>query len=139
VLPVVVTCLLAAPGSLILLEQPELHLHPAAQQRLGDFLLACARSGRQLVVETHSEYVLSRLRLRVAEDEAVLGALAVYFGEQRDDVSEFRQVPLNEFGGIDEWPIGFFDQAAAESRKILEAALEKRDRRGREAETPISS
>jgi len=139
VLPVVVSCLLAEPGSLILLEQPELHLHPAAQQRLGDFLLACARSGRQLIVETHSEYVLSRLRLRVAEDESVLGALAVYFGEQRDDVSEFRHVEVNEFGGIEEWPIGFFDQAAMESRRILEVALEKRDQRGREAETPVSS
>ena len=139
VLPVVVSCLLAEPGSLVLLEQPELHLHPAAQQRLGDFLLACARSGRQLIVETHSEYVLSRLRRRVAEDESVLGALAVYFGEQRDDVSEFRHVEVNEFGGIEEWPVGFFDQAAVESRRILEVALEKRDRRGREAETPVSS
>ena len=46
VVPVIVMCLLAPPGSLVLLEQPELHLHPALQQRLGDFLLACARAGR---------------------------------------------------------------------------------------------
>src|SRR5207249_962756 len=44
-LPVIVACLLTRPGSLILLEQPELHLHPGLQQKLGDFLLACARSG----------------------------------------------------------------------------------------------
>jgi predicted ATPase len=140
-LPVIVMCLLAGPGSLILVEQPELHLHPALQQRLGDFLLACALSGRQLIVETHSEYVVSRLRRRIAEDESgeLLSALAMYFVEQRDDASEFRHVPVNEFGGIEEWPAGFFDQAGGESRKILEAALEKRDRRGSEPETSVAS
>lgn len=127
-LPVMVMCLLAEAGSLILLEQPELHLHPALQQRLGDFLLACARSGRQLIVETHSEYLVSRLRRRIAEDESgrLLDALALYFVEQRDDASEFRGVAVNEFGGLTEWPAGFFDQAATESRRILEAGLQKR-------------
>jgi predicted ATPase len=140
-LPVIVMCLLARPGSLILLEQPELHLHPALQQRLGDFLLACARSGRQLIVETHSEYVVSRLRRRIVEDDTgqLLNTLAIYFAEQTDDASEFRRVPLNEFGGLEAWPVGFFDQASTESRQILEAALEKRDRRASQAEAPLSS
>jgi predicted ATPase len=127
-LPVIVMCILAEPGSLILLEQPELHLHPGLQQQLGDFLLACARSGRQLIVETHSEYLVSRLRRRIAEDDTreLLDAVALYFVEQKDDASQFRRVAVNEFGGVDDWPLGFFDQAAAESRLILEAGLGKR-------------
>lgn len=131
-LPVVVMCLTAEPGSLILLEQPELHLHPALQQRLADFLLACARSGRQLVVETHSEYMVSRLRRRIAEDETdeLVRNVALYFVEQVDDRSRFRRVPVNEYGAVEEWPTGFFDQAATDSHALLEAGLAKRARRG---------
>lgn len=130
-LPVLVMCLMAQPGSLILLEQPELHLHPALQQRLGDFLLACARSGRQLIVETHSEYLLSRLRRRIAEDpsDELIDVIAVYFVEQINDESHFRRVALNEFGGVEDWPAGFFDQAASDSRALLEAGLAKKSRR----------
>jgi hypothetical protein len=140
-LPVIVTCLLSRPSSLILLEQPELHLHPAVQQKLGDFLLACARSGRQLIVETHSEYLVSRLRRWIAEDESgeLLNAVAVYFVEQREDASQFRRVAVNELGGVDNWPAGFFDQAASESRKILEAGLSKRSRRVEQAGADVPS
>lgn len=131
-LPVLVTCLLSEPGSLILLEQPELHLHPAVQQRLGDFLLACARSGRQLVVETHSEYLVSRLRRWIAEDptDELVDAVALYFVEQIEDESRFRRVALNEYGGVEDWPSGFFDQAATDARALLEAGLAKRSQRG---------
>ena len=74
-LPVLVLCLLSEPGSMILLEQPELHLCPALQQRLADFLIAAVRSGRQLIVETHSEYIVSCLRRRIAEDTSGEDAL----------------------------------------------------------------
>ena len=60
ILPVILLCLLAAPGTLVVLEQPELHLHPRLEQKLADFLLACARSGRQLVIETHSGHLVNR-------------------------------------------------------------------------------
>jgi predicted ATPase len=128
ILPVIVTCLRTPPGSVILLEQPELHLHPAVQQKLGDFLLAMAKSGRQLIVETHSEYLVSRLRLRIAEDKSdeTLSYVRLVFAEQEGDVSEFRAIPTDEFGAIHEWPKGFFDQAATEARRILEEGLAKR-------------
>jgi len=132
-LPVVVMCLLSPPGSLIILEQPELHLHPALQQRLGDFFIACSQTGRQLLVETHSEYLVSRLRRRVAEDErgGLLRQVAVIFAEQTDGESALRRVELNELGGIDHWPTGFFDQTAEESKAILQAGLGKKLRRVR--------
>jgi len=127
-LPVLVMCLLDEPCSLIIMEQPELHRYPGLQQKLGDFLLACARSGRQLIVETHSEYLISRLRRSIAEDETgeILSTIAVYFVEQKDDASTYRRVAVNRFGGIDDWPAGFFQQAAEESRRILQAGLDKR-------------
>ena len=122
-LPVLVLCLLAEPGSVILLEQPELHLHPALQQRLADFFIAMVRSGRQLIVETHSEYMVSRLRRRIVEDpdDELLGMSKVIFAERDREtgLSSYREVELSPLGAIEEWPAGFFDQAAEEERAII--------------------
>jgi predicted ATPase len=130
VLPVVVQCLLASPGELVLLQQPELHLHPALQQRLGDFLLACARSGRQIILETHSEYLISRLALRVAEDPT--GQIGddlfnVLLTEKGDNGTEYKQADIDRYGSI-KWPTDFFDEGASEAYNILRAGLEKQKR-----------
>ncbi len=127
VLPVVVQCLLAQPGEMVLLQQPELHLHPALQQRLGDFLLACARSGRQIILETHSEYLISRLALRVAEDQT--GQIGddlfnVLLTEKGDNGTEYKQADIDRYGSI-KWPTDFFDEGASEAYNILRAGLEK--------------
>lgn len=128
IFPVLVMGLHSPPGSVLLMEQPELHLHPALQQKLGDFLLACSRSGRQLIVETHSDHLISRLRRRIAEDESneLQQYLAVIFAERHDGRTSYRRVEVNRYGGIDEWPQGFFDQAAKESQLILRAGLAKK-------------
>lgn len=120
-LPVIVVCLLAEPGALILLEEPELHLHPAVQQRLGDFFLACARSGRQVMVETHSEALITRLRRRVAEDPTgePLSLVSILFTDLRDGATLLEHVPLNRYGGLDEWPRGFLDEQADDAEQIL--------------------
>lgn len=130
VLPVLLLCLLTEPGQMVLLEQPELHLHPAMQQRLGDFLLECARTGRQLLVETHSEHIINRLRLRAAEDpgDANVDLFSIVFADRTDGQTTFRPVHANRFGGIDEWPEGFFDQTVGETREILKAGLAKKRR-----------
>jgi predicted ATPase len=132
VLPVLVMGLAAEPGSILLLEQPELHLHPAVQQRLGDFLLACVRSGRQVIVETHSDHLLTRIRRRVAEDESdrLASSLALVFTERRNGATRFRRLVTNRYGGLDEWPRGFFDEAAHDARDLLEAGLRKREAEG---------
>lgn len=128
-LPVLVLCLLAEPGSVILLEQPELHLHPALQQRLADFFIAMVRSGRQLIVETHSEYMVSRLRRRIVEDpeDELLGLAKVVFAERDREtgLSSYRDVELSPYGAIEEWPAGFFDQAAEEERAIILGGVKK--------------
>lgn len=133
-LPVIVLCLLADEGSVVMLEQPELHLHPKLQQQLGDFLLACARTGRQLIVETHSEYIISRLRYRIAEapDDSLVPTVGIVFAEKNiKGDTRFRSVVANQYGGIedpktDEWPADFFDQTTNEAQEILEAAIRKR-------------
>ncbi len=131
ILPVIVLCLLAEPGDLVVLEQPELHLHPALQQKLADFLLECTYSGRQLLVETHSEHLINRLRRRVTEDEsdAIQLLVGLLFAEQNDGRTTFRESKVNAYGGLSEdWPDGFLDLGAREAQSLVRSSLYKRRR-----------
>jgi predicted ATPase len=131
VLPVILLCLLAEPGTLVILEQPELHLHPKLQQDLADFLLACTRAGRQLVIETHSEHLVNRLRYRIAADETdeTHGLIRLVFAENEGGVTSYREPEINPYGGLgDDWPAGFLDLTARESQDLVRQALAKRKR-----------
>ena len=131
ILPVIVLCLLAGPGTLVILEQPELHLHPRLEQKLADFLLTCARSGRQLVVETHSEHLLNRLRYRIASDNtpATQQLIRLVFAESNAGVTSYREPEINPYGGTgDDWPAGFLDLGAREAQELVRESLAKRKR-----------
>jgi predicted ATPase len=131
VLPVLLICLLAGPGELVILEQPELHLHPALQHKLADFLLECTRSGRQLIVETHSEHLINRLRRRVVEDETeqTESLVGLLFAEQRDGSTQYRASSINRLGGLrEDWPDGFLDLGSQEAQSLVRTSLDKRRR-----------
>lgn len=131
VLPIVVMSLLADRDTTLIFEQPELHLHPKVQTRLADFFLSIVLLGKQCLIETHSEYLINRLRYRTAAEDdnnRVNESLKIYFVEKKDGSSDFREVKVNEYGAILEWPKGFFDQSQFESESILRAAAAKRKR-----------
>jgi len=134
VLPIVVSCLLAEPDTMLIFEQPELHLHPMVQERLADFFLAMAMLGKQCVLETHSEYLINRLRFRAAaaEGSQLVETIQIYFAEKKGSQSTFRSIVVNEFGAILDWPEGFFDQSQAESEKIIREATRKRKQQQKE-------
>ena len=125
VLPVIVQCLVAGPGALVVLEQPELHLHPAAQQRLADFLIACTRWGQRFLIESHSEHLVMRLRRRIAEDQtdSLRQQVVILFAERGEEGdTTYRKVEVTETGGVLDWPEGFFDQGPDDAHKLLVAA-----------------
>ncbi|MCL6590796.1 MAG: DUF3696 domain-containing protein [Firmicutes bacterium] len=129
VLPILVSCLLAEPDTTLIFEQPELHLHPKVQTLLGDFFLSMALLGKQCLIETHSEYLINRLRLRAAAaplEKDLTSRMKLYFVEKNEDTSTFREVVINEYGAILDWPEGFFDQSQLEAERILRAATKKR-------------
>lgn len=131
ILPVLLLCLLAEPGSLLVLEQPELHLHPKLQQDLADFLLACTRTGRQLVIETHSEHLVNRLRYRIAADDSstTQQLVGLVFAESDGGVTRYREPEINAYGGLGEdWPAGFLDLTAREAQDLVRTSLAKRKR-----------
>ncbi len=129
VLPIVVMALLAESGSLLIFEQPELHLHPLVQTRLADFFASLALFGKQCIVETHSEYMVYRMRRRIAEadNDSLVNLCRIYFVERKSGESICRQVRVTEFGAIADWPADFFDQSQSETERIILAASKKRD------------
>lgn len=128
VLPIVVHCILASPGSTIILEQPELHLHPAVQARLADFFVSMIYLKKQCISETHGEYLVERLRYRIVNDRSntILDNTKIYFFEQKDGATACRSVPLTRFGAIEDWPDDFFDQSQKESERIVMSAMARR-------------
>ncbi|GHV46050.1 hypothetical protein AGMMS49546_33350 [Spirochaetia bacterium] len=137
VLPIIIQCIIAPPDSTIIIEQPELHLHPKMQSRLADFFLSMSLLGKQLIIETHSEYIIDKLRLRIVQaplNVPINDKVAIYFAEKKDGYSEFRRIHLNEYSVMSEWPEGFFEESMQTAREIMSAIRQKRREGGKDEE-----
>ncbi len=134
VLPVLVLCYAAPRGSIILLEQPEIHLHPAVQSGLADILIdAAERRGVQIIVESHSEHLLRRLQRRIAENAqpaegsvATPEGIALYFCQMRDGAAQVEELALDAYGDIANWPPGFFGDEFGEIAATVQAQMARR-------------
>jgi predicted ATPase len=109
-LPIIVAALLLPVDGIMMVENPEAHLHPAGQSRLGRFLARVAGSGGQVVVETHSDHLINGIRLAVADDRVLRADQSIihFFGEEPNGGPT--QIELTTRGGMSAWPTGFFDQ-----------------------------
>lgn len=111
VLPIVVSALSAEHDALLLIENPEVHLHPAGQARMGVFLAEVAAAGVQVLVETHSDHVLNGIRRAVKAGILVPNDAALHFFSPRSvDAPQVQTPTMDAEGGLDSWPDGFFDQ-----------------------------
>jgi predicted ATPase len=128
VLPIIVMALLADRPTMLIFEQPELHLHPKVQARLADFFLSVALCGKQCLLETHSEYLVERFRLRIAQaaGDSLTKVMNLYFTERSAGDTICKKVQVSKYGAISDWPKDFFDQAQIETERILQAARDKR-------------
>ena len=134
-LPVIVAALRAEVGGVLLVENPEAHLHPAGQSAIGAFLAQVAADGVQTFVETHSDHVLNGIRVAVAQGTAALTpeqALIHFFRSEDQPGKEVELIGLRETGQLDAWPAGFFDQtqidlAALAARRRRDSAKRWRD------------
>jgi hypothetical protein len=129
VLPVLVQVFYAPSGSQVILEQPEIHLHPAAQSELGDVLLAALRDNNvQIIVETHSEHLLRRLQRRIAEEQVSNEEIALYSIDTEDGVSGVDELNVDPYGNIKNWPKNFFGDEIGDLSAMTEAAIARRTR-----------
>lgn len=124
VLPVLVAVLSSAPGSIILVENPEAHLHPKGQARLAELLARAATGGIQVIVETHSDHVLNGIRVAVHGEVLDPKAVAIHYfsrGEEEGRVHSTVESPiLDRDGRLDRWPEGFFDEWDKSLERLLE-------------------
>lgn len=132
VLPVVTLLLYVPEGSTVILEQPEIHLHPLAQANLADVIIYAARRRRvQVIVESHSEHLLLRLQRRIAEQELAKDDVALYFCDAPEGISELATLDLDLFGQIRNWPKQFMGDAFGEAAAAEEARLKRMPRAAR--------
>lgn len=118
VLPIIVTALIAREGNMVVVENPEAHLHPEAQVRLTYLLTKLAARGVQVFVESHSEHVINAIRLAVLKDEYSITNkdISIFFFD--DDYSK-RDLFVEKNGRINNWPEHFFDQYQRELAEIM--------------------
>ena len=127
ILPVLVLLAHVDEGSTVLLEQPEIHLHPAVQAGLADIIVEAATvRGVQVIVESHSEHLLKRLQRRVSEQKLSPEDVSLYFCQNDGGGSEITPLELNMFGEIANWPAEFFGNPFGETAAIVEAGLRRR-------------
>lgn len=119
--PIIVAALVAPPDSLLIIENPEAHLHPASQSAIGRFLVQVAAAGVQVVIETHSDHVLNGIRRAVREELLKPDRVAINYFVAASDEGKQRvlQPKMYANGGIRPWPKGFFDQFERDLRKLL--------------------
>ena len=123
-LPIVVAGLLSPKDSLFIVENPEAHLHPAAQSKMAFFLARLAANGVQVMVETHSDHIINGIRLATVEKGHPLKKEDVIlhnFDRNEDGSQRNTEIEITSTGSLTDWPVGFFDQIERDLAAILEA------------------
>jgi hypothetical protein len=141
VLPLIVQGLLAESGDWVVIEQPEIHLNPRLQAALADLLADIVRREIGLLIESHSEHLLLRLRRLIAQGNLDDEAVGLYFVEQGQGVSGIRDVSFDAVGHIDpqDWPKGFFADSLRESIALAQEQVRARRRQERAASRMLAS
>lgn len=128
ILPVILMGLVnQKDDSLILLEQPEIHLHPSSAANLADLFLGFIESGSHYMIETHSQELINKLRLRVIENPNLKEKINIVFVDYNNiDGASIRQFEIDENGMFPDWPEGFLDESEKISESIIKARVNKR-------------
>lgn len=133
-LPIITQGVYMDKNQTLLIEQPEIHLHPKMELQMADFLIHMAMTDRNVIVETHSDHIINRLVRRVLEDDthSLYTKIKIYFIEQNNKngnmSSILNEVPINDEYGIQKYPADFFDQSANEQLKMMQSGLLKRQK-----------
>lgn len=126
VLPVLVVAYFAPPGSTIVLEEPEIHLHPLAQSVLAELFVVISQQRKvQFIVETHSEHLFRRMQTLMARQQVSANEATMYFVERDSKSARLRALELDGYGRVKNWPEGFFGDALGETREQARLMFER--------------
>lgn len=127
ILPALVLCYYVPPGSTILFEQPEIHLHPQVQSSLADiFVDAVKHRNVQIIVESHSEHLLRRLQRRIAEEKIDANDTTLYFCDLENGHSRLTPLEVDDLGNISNWPQDFFGDELGEIAAMTKAQMNRK-------------
>ncbi len=133
VLPVLTVGYFAPAGSTVILEEPEIHLHPLAQSVLAEFFVALSRSRTiQFIVETHSEHLFRRMQTLIAKKETSAEQVSMFFVEREADNAVLRKLEVDDFGRVNNWPQYFFGDALGETREQARLMFTRQQKRTEE-------
>jgi hypothetical protein len=122
-LPVLVALLVAEPGQLVYIEEPEIHLHPRAQSAMAQILADAAQRGVRVVIETHSQLLLLGIQTLVAEGKLSPDLVKLHWFKRRNDGStEITSADLDEAGTFGNWPEDFAEVSLEAESRYLDAA-----------------
>lgn len=113
VFPIVVALMTAPKNSLVVIENPEAHIHPKAQTRMGELLSIAAENGIQIIIETHSDHLLNGVRIAVKNqqiDENNVEVHFVYADKENPLLHHTKHIQIHDDGSMEDWPVGFFDE-----------------------------
>ena len=126
VLPVLTLAYFSPPGSTVLLEEPEIHLHPLAQSVLAEMFVQVSRQRNiQFVVETHSEHLFRRLQTLIAREDTDTNTCQMLFVERNGADAVLRKLDIDNYGRVKNWPEGFFGDALGETREQARLMFER--------------
>ncbi len=133
VLPVITQVFYAPKNSIIIMEQPEIHLHPSAQSALADVMIDAVKAREnnndrnvQLIIETHSEHFLRRIQRRIADETISKDDVAAYFADATQHPAKLIPLQIDLFGNIENWPKDFFGDEMTDIVEQSKAALSRR-------------
>lgn len=117
-LPIIVASLIAKKGEIIIIENPEAHLHPYAQSMIAKLLSLLKYRGVQVFIESHSDHILNGLRISVMDKIITKDDLSILYFDKSYS-GHCKKIEVDNNGQISDWPQGFFDQAANDLNKLF--------------------
>jgi len=128
ILPLITQGIWMGENRFLIAEQPEIHLNPKLQRKLADFFVDMVESKKRVILETHSEHLLLRLRTLVAKGDIDASKIALYFIENDGRITSVKNIPISDDGHINgnEWPKGFFGESLKESMNLADEQFKRK-------------
>jgi predicted ATPase len=128
-LPILVSGLTVPNDGILIVENPEAHLHAKAQSNMGYFLARMAAAGVRVIIETHSEHIVNGIRRMIVEGKSEMSHedMTIYFFQNKDGEKDIKEITMDYIGNLSEFPVDFFDQVRQD---MLELMKLERKRKG---------
>ena len=120
-LPILVSGLTVPEGGMLLVENPEAHLHAKAQSNMGYFLARMAAAGVRVIIETHSEHIVNGIRRMIVEGKSEMSQkdMTIYFFVNTNEKKNIIEITTVEIGNLSEFPVDFFDQVRQDMAELM--------------------